>query len=77
MGCHQGESGELCCTNPRVAPLSMKTTAWLGMGVLGAGSKLPTACGEREPVNKGVMWSKSLKTLLRPATLARGEGPDR
>lgn len=54
----------------------MKTAAWFGTGVLGAGSKLLAACGAWELVNGGVMWSKSLKMLLKPVTLARGEGPD-
>ena len=65
MGCRR-EVRELCRTNPCVALLGGKTTAWFGTGVLGAGSKLSRA------VNEGVMWSKSLKMLLKPATLARG-----
>ena len=77
VGCLQGVRVETCRTNPRVAPLGVKTTPWFGTGVSGAGSKLPTACGERQLVNEGLTWSKGLKMLLQPPTLARGEGPDR
>lgn len=49
------------CVVLRVPPLGVKTAAWFGSSVLGAGSKLLAACRERELVNEGAMWSKSLK----------------
>lgn len=73
MGCRQGVRVESCVVL-RVAPLGVKTTTWFGSGVLGAGSKLPRACGERELVNEGMMWSKSLKMLLKPATWLGARG---
>lgn len=47
-----------------------ENTSVVGAGALGAGSS------EQELVTEGVMWSKSLKMLLKPVTLARGEGPE-
>lgn len=46
----------MCRTNPHVTPLGMKTTAWFGTDVLGAGSKVPRARGEQELLNK---WGKN------------------